>query len=216
MKAMGGEEKLAKAAAISWKTAGTMSVMGNASEVTTECVAEGVDKLRRKLEADFNGNAFQAVIVVNGDHAWRKFGDNQMPIEGDALTYEKHMVCVRLVPFSLATLKGKGFKLESAPDEKVGEKMANVVKVTDPPGKSMSLFFDPESGQLIKLRTTTMGFGGDQEFVLETTYGEYKEMGGVKIPTKVNSTRDGESFLEETVKEFAALEKTEPGTFDEP
>jgi hypothetical protein len=216
IKALGGEEKLAKATILSWKATGTLNFGGNSSDFKSEAVAEGLDHYRSKFEADFNGNAFEAVTVVSGKNGWRKFGDNVMTLDGDGLNNEMRNIYTRVVPTTLVALKGKGFKVESAADEKIGEKMAKVVKVTAPEGGTFELCFDPETHLPAKMRATMAGFGDGPEFVLETSYADYKDMSGIKKATKITSKRDGEPFLEETIKEFSVLEKTEPGTFDEP
>ena len=51
-----------------------------------------------------------------------------------------------------------------------------------------------------------VGFDGN-EFTQETTFGGYKEMGGIKKATKVASKRDGEKFIDSEVTEFKILEK---------
>ena len=49
-------------------------------------------------------------------------------------------------------LKGKGFKVDSSGDEKVGEKAVAVVRVTGPEGKEFTLYFDKESGLPVKMK----------------------------------------------------------------
>ena len=50
----------------------------------------------------------------------------------------------------------------------------------------------------------------------ETTFGNYKDFGGIKKATKVESRRDGQRFIEQEITDFKVLDKVEPGTFDEP
>jgi hypothetical protein len=155
------------------------------------------------------------VVVVNGDKGWRKFGDNKMDLDGDALANEKRQVYLQVVPSLLVPLKGKGFKLESASEEKVGDKPAAVIKVTGPEGKDFTLYFDKESGLPVKLVAKVIGFGGE-EFTQETTYKDYKDFDGIKKATKANSKRDGEDFVKSEVTEFKVLDKVDAKTFSEP
>jgi hypothetical protein len=122
---------------------------------------------------------------------------------------------LQLTPITLVSLKGKGFKLEAAPEGKAGDKPVVGIKVTAPDGKDFTLYFDKETGLPAKLVAKVVGFGGD-EFTQETTYSDYKDFDGIKKATKVNSKRDGEDFIKSEVTEFKVLDKVEPKTFAQP
>ena len=155
------------------------------------------------------------MTVLNGDKGWRKFGDNKMDLDGDALANEKRQIYLQVIPSPLLPLKGKGFKLEAAGEEKVGDKPAVGIKVTAPDGKDFTLYFDKESGLPVKLVAKVVGFQGD-EFTQETTYKDYKDFDGIKKATKVESKRDGENFIKSEITEFKVLDKVDPKTFSEP
>src|SRR5262249_67996 len=160
---------------------------GNENEMTSEATFKGLDHLRR----EFGNDQFQGVVVLDGDKGWRKFGDNASEIEGDGVASEKRNIYLSVVPILLVPLKSSGFKCETAGEEKVGDKPAAILKVTGPDGKDFTISFDKESGLPVKQVAKVVGFQG-QEFTMETTYGEYKDFGGIKKATKVQSKRDGE------------------------
>ena len=58
--------------------------MGNDNEFTTSTIHEGLDHLRSEFNGKFGDNEFKAVTVVNGDKGWRKFGDMDMEMDGEA------------------------------------------------------------------------------------------------------------------------------------
>ena len=215
IKALGGADNLAKAKAATWKTKGTLTVMGADNPFTTHATVQGLDHFCQEFEGEFGGNKVQAVGVLAGDKGWRKFGDDVMALDKDALANEKRTLYLNVVPMTILPLKGKGFKVEAAGEEKVADKPAAVLKVTPPDGKDFKLYFDKESGLPVKLVAKVVGFMGE-EFTQETTYADYKEMGGIKKATKVTSKRDGAKFLEQQVTEFKALKKVDPKTFAEP
>jgi outer membrane lipoprotein-sorting protein len=209
--ALGGAEKLAKVEAFSMKAKGTVVINGSESDTTTEVIYKGLDHLRR----EFGNDQFQGVIVLDGDKGWRKFGDNSSTIEGDAVANEKRNIYLSVIPITLVPLKNAGFKFEDAGTEKVGDKPAVILKVTGPDGKDFTLFFDKESGVPVKVVAKVVGFQG-QEFTLETMFSEYKDFGGIKKATKIQSKRDGEKFQDLEVTEFKVLDKVPPDTFAEP
>jgi outer membrane lipoprotein-sorting protein len=215
IKAIGGEEKLSKIKAYSVKTKGTITLGGNDNEFTGKSIHEGPDHFRSEFEGRFGDNDVKGVTVVNGDKGWRKFGDMETDMDGDQLTNEKRTVYLSVIPSLIVHVKGKGFKVEAAGEEKVGDKPAVVVKITGPEGKDFKLFFDKESGLPVKSVATVLGIDGT-EFSSETTYENYKDFDGIKRATKMQSKRDGEKFVSAELTEFKVLDKVEPETFSQP
>lgn len=215
IKAVGGEEKLKKADTITWSSKGSMTFNDNTNAFTSHATLQGLDHYRSEFEGEFGGNPFKGVTVINAEKAWRKFGDNKMDLGGDDLANEKRRVYLQVLPALLVPLKGKGYKLEPAGEEKVGDKPAAGVKVTGPDGKDFSLYFDKESGLPAKLVARVVGFGGE-EFTQETIYKEYKDFDGIKWATKAESKRDGQDFIKAEVTDFKVLDKVDAKTFAEP
>jgi hypothetical protein len=215
IKALGGEAKLGKVDTYLHKAKGTITVAGNDNEFTSEATIQGLDHYRGEFDGDFGGNKVHGTTILNGDKGWRKFGDNSMEFDANAVAVEKRNLYLQVVAVTIVPLKGKGFKVESAADEKAGDKTLAVVKVTGPDGKDFTLAFDKDSGLPARMLARVTGFGG-QEFVQETTYADYKDFGGIKKAAKVELKRDGETFLKQEVVEFKVLEKVDPKTFAEP
>jgi hypothetical protein len=215
IKAVGGQDKLDKIKAISWKTKGTITINGTDSEFTSQATAQGLDKYRSEAEADLGGNKVKILGVVNGDKGWGKFGDMGMAMDKDRLANEKRSLYVMLTPVTLVPLAGKGFKIELAGEEKVGDSPAVVLKVTGPDGKDFKIFFHKKTNLPIKVVAQLKGFMGE-DVTQETIYGEWKEMGGIKKATKIESKRDGEKFINQTITEFKILDKVDEKTFAEP
>jgi hypothetical protein len=215
IKALGGAEKLGKLEAFSWKSKGKITINDNDNEISIQATAQGLDHYRSEFQGEFGGNTIKGVNVVNGDKGWRKFGDNSMEMDAEALANEKRTLYLQLTPILILPLKEKGFKVETAGEEKVGDKAAVVLKVTGPDGKDFKLFFDKESGLPVKLTATVVGFNGE-EYVQDTTFSDYKELAGIKKATKVESKRDGQKFISTEITEFKALDKPDPKLFTEP
>jgi len=215
IKALGGDEKLGKAGSYTTKTKGKFIIDGNENAFTSQATHQGLDHYRSEFDGEFGGNPVKGVVVLKGDKGWRKFGDNNMDLDGDGVTNEKRTVYLSVIPATLVPLKGTGFKLEPAAEEKVGDKSAVAIKVTAPDGKDFKLYFDKESGLPVKLVANVIGFGGE-EFTMETTYADYKDFDGIKKATKVESKRDGQKFAEVEITEFKVLDKVAPDTFSEP
>ncbi len=215
IKAIGGEEVLGKAGVITWKAKGTITFGGNDNRYTSQTTAQGLDRSRVEFEGEFNGNSVKGVTVIDGDKAWRKFGEDTMELGDEGVAREKRSLYLQIVPVLLVPLRGDRFKVESAAEEKVGDKPASVLKATGPDGKDFTISFDKESGLPVKMVAAVTGFQG-QGFTQETTFADYKDFGGIKKATKLESKRDGEQFIEAEISEFKVLEKAEPKMFAEP
>ncbi len=215
IKALGGEEKLGKIRAYTWTSKVTITFGDNENELTSVSTSEGLDHYRAEVEGEFGGNPFKAVVVLDGDKGWRKFGDMVMEMDDDAVANEKRTIYLQAAASLVAPLKGDGFKVEPAGEENVGDKPADVLKVTGPDGKDFKLFIDKESGLPVKQVATVAGFMGD-EFTQETTYADYKEFDGVQRATKVESKRDGMPFVVVEIQQFKTLPSVPPSTFAEP
>jgi len=215
IKAVGGEENLKKAQAISWKAKGTMTFNGNDNAITIHAIALGIDHFRSEFEGEFNGDTIKGVIVMNVDKGWRKFRDESTEMDENALANEKRRVYLDIIPTLLVPLKEKGFKIEAAGEEKVDDKPALGLKVAPPDGKEFTLFFDKESGLPVKMVAKVVGFQGE-DYTQTTTYKNYKDFDGIKKATKIESKRDGEDFIKQEISEFKVLDKTGPKTFSEP
>lgn len=213
--AVGGEAKLKAAKGATWKTKGKIIFGDNESEFTGSATSSGLDHFRQDFEGDFGGNKVQGVTVLAGDKGWRKFGENSLDMDAQAVANEKRSVILQIAPALLVPLKSNDFKLEAAGELKVGDAEAVGVKATGPDGKDFTIYFDKTSGLPVKLLAKVVGFGGE-EFTQETLYSQYKEFGGVKKATKVEAKRDGQRFLESETTDFKLLDKVDDATFAEP
>jgi hypothetical protein len=215
IQALGGKEKLAKATRATWKAKGKISFGGNDNEFTSQTTVDAPGHFRSEFEGEFGGNTIKGVTVLAGDKGWRKIGDNAMEMDKDAVANEKRNVYLQLIPATILPLKGKGFKVAAAGEEKVAGKPAVVVKVTPPDGKEFRLSFDKKTGLPVKVTGKVVGFMGE-EFTLETTYHDYKDFQGVKKATHSVSKRDGEPLIDQRITEFRVLDRVDPKTFAEP
>src|SRR5437868_11733886 len=73
VKALGGEEKLAKVKAAAWTGKGTITIMGGDNAITTRTTVQGLDHFRQEFEGEFGGSKIQGVTVLAGDKGWRRF-----------------------------------------------------------------------------------------------------------------------------------------------
>jgi hypothetical protein len=215
IKAAGGEEKLKKIDAITWKTKASIIINGDSNPFSIHATVQGLDHYRAEVEGEFGGNSIKGVVIINGNKGWRKFGEEKMDMDEDSVANEKRQIYLQVIPTKLVILKDKSYKLEAVDEQKVGDKPAAGIKVTGPDGKDFTIYFDKESGLPVRIVAKVVGFAND-EFTQETTLKDYKDTDGTKKAMKSESKRDGEDFIKSEITEFKVLDKVDAKAFDEP
>jgi negative regulator of sigma E activity len=215
IKAMGGEEKLTGIKAFSAKGKGQIALEGNDYDFTFEMTTKGIDQYRSSYEVEVDGKKFDGVTVLDGDKGWKKEAGEVKKLDGEALAVEKRNAYLDVVPILIVPLKHNGFKLDSASDEKIGDKAVAVVRVTGPEGKEFTLYFDKESGLPVKMNGLVTD-GQGEEAMHETTFEEYKDFDGIKVATRSRIRRGDKRYIEVEGMELKVLANVEPETFVEP
>ena len=210
MKALGGEDRLGKIKGATWKSRGKITLGDHKEqEFTGQTTTQGLDRFRSELEVTYlDGTKLKFLSVLNGDKAWHMVGD--MALYPDAaVARQKRTVYLAVIPVTLAPVKGPGFKVQAAGEEKVGGRPAVVLKVTCPDGKDITISFDKQSGLPVKAVGKVFTLDG-REVAQETTYGDYKDFGGIKAATRIEFKTDGKTDRKLEVTEFKVLDKVDP------
>ena len=193
-----------------------ITFMGMEVEAEGTATVKGLDHIRSEFAGDFGGNKVEGVTVIAGDKGWQTFGGNEMEQDADALAREKRNLYLSAITLNPAVLKGKGFKVAAAADEKVDDKPAAVLAGTGPDGKEFKAYFDKGTGLPVRVSAPMVaGFGGDEADQV-WTFTDYKDFDGVKRPTKTTVTRGGEKFITQQLVEFKVLDKVDSKLFDKP
>jgi hypothetical protein len=214
IKATGGEEKLAKYKAITWKGKGKINLMGTEIEFTIEAAAQPPKQSRGQSEANFNCMKFERIQVVNGDKGWISMMGNTEEMSEEQLAAAKEELYAGWVA-TLVPLKDAAFKLAPLGEIKVGDHPAVGVKVSHQDHKDISLYFDKDKGLLVKVQRRAKDMMG-QEVDQETLYSDYKEDSGLQHARKQKTKRDGNDFLELEVTQYKPVEKLDDSTFAKP
>jgi hypothetical protein len=80
----------------------------------------------------------------------------------------------------------------------------------------VTLYFDKESGLLVKYESRVKDEGSGQEVNEEHFLSDYKEVQGTKQAGKVVTKRDGKLYLEGEVTDHQLSEKLDAGVFAKP
>jgi hypothetical protein len=217
IKALGGEDKLSKIEAVTWKTTGWMNMLFQGPEhfkCTGELTIAGLDRSRSELIMfDSGGNKGRIRSVLNGDNAWLDWGEGPKPTRHAPGL--KRSLYLAMIPVTLAPLKDPRFKIGVGGDEKVGDRPAVVLNVTCPDGETIKVSFDKESGLPLKAvgkASLIDDAAFNLDFTLEVIYSKYKDFEGIKTATQIDFK--GQLFNRKLeVIEFKVLKPVDPSLF---
>jgi hypothetical protein len=171
------------------------------------------DKLRMDLKHDLNITNYK--LVVNGKKAWETTFGQTMGVIGADLDVDIAQVYLFRISTLVPLLHGKDFKLASAGEKDVADKKALLVKVTQGKMPPVTLFFDKDSGLLVKSEMPIKdGYSEYKEVPQENFYEDYKDVGGRKFYTKMRMLRNGKALLESTISDQMMPDKIDPKLFD--
>jgi hypothetical protein len=209
IKAVGGEEKLAKTVAQTFKEAGTYYGMGDGLPYVGNYAVQYPRQFRMEIEGVFT-------MVVNGDKGWIQAGGETNEMTSDQLKAQHDELYAgwisRLVPLS-----DKKFKLATIGEIKVNERPAVGVRVSCEGHRDVNLYFDKDSALLVKTEHRAISTEqGGKEVNQETYISDFREIAGTKIPHKFLITRDGEKFVEAEASDLQSVGKLDDSTFGRP
>lgn len=212
-----GDKPDAKHAATTWKEAGKFTGGGFALPYTADWAFQAPDKYRFALVGTLGEIKINITVVVAGDKAWETDGDKTREITGEKLDYVRGEV-YQLWVLSLSPLvTEKGFTLATAKGKDVAGKPTTAVKVTRDKHRAITLYFDKDSGLLVKSETIVKDeFQKWKEVQDEGYYSDYKEAGGKQRFTKFKIVRDGKTLIESTMSDAKDAEKLDAKLFEKP
>ncbi len=217
IRALGGAKKLEKLKSLSWKatsTAPPFSGSGGAPHYATIRVTVQWPKFaKQEIEGEFAGEKVRHVMIIAGEKVWRGSGNNNVTLSDIYVDEVKAELWFEVLPITLLELRAKEFKLETLPEEKLGEKWATVLKVTPPKGKDFKIYFDKESGLPVRLVVVRVGNEGRFEIPQDMTFSDYKKLSGINKATKITIRRGSLIQILELTEFMASEKEADPKMF---
>ena len=216
VKAHGGQENLDKYPCNTVAMKGKVHVMEMAIPFTGEVTTQRGDKLKLDLEIEAGGMKIRIVNVFAGDKGWKKMGDQTTDMDKDEIAEAKSQTYSAWVSSLAPLLKGKDFTFAPIGEMKVNDKPALGVKVSSKGHRDVDLYFDKQTGMLVKTETRVKDDATGQEVTQEEFPSDYKDVQGLKQPMKNVIKRDGKVFVEAEVTDVTLAEKLDEGVFGKP
>jgi hypothetical protein len=211
----GGEEKLTRLKAATWKGKGKFYGLGEGIDFGGEWSAQLPLQTRVVMEIDVAGQKITIVRVLNGDQGWSKMMDATEEMDKETLAQAREELYGNWVA-SLVPLKDAAFRLSGLGDVKVGDRPAIGIKVSHPKHRDVNLYFDKDKGLLAKVETRVKDMQSGQEVTQENFLGDYKDVQGVQRPHKITLKREGKDYVDMEINEIKLLEKLDDSIFSKP
>jgi hypothetical protein len=218
IKAAGGQAKLKKLKAVTWKAKGSVHADNRDIEITMEASMQAADQGRLDLTAEVNGNTVTIALVLNRDKGWVKHpkSDKVEAIPKELLAvFNTDFRAVRLAQM-LTPLKDKACTLSSLGEVKIDDRPALGIKVVRKGHADVDIFFDKKTHLPVKCQTKVKESKGGQEVTHDYFFSDAKKTAGVLHFTKVTFKRDDKTFLEVELSDIETVDKLDDSTFAKP
>jgi len=214
IQAHGGADTLDKYKAGRFKLTGDIVIAETEVEFSGSVAYHLPDRFRLTMSGMYMGEKLLIEQVVNGDKIRNtvRLGDMDISPNGEDDKEEvKFGVVLQEAEQLTPLLDAKKFTLKAADDADVdGKKAAVVVAQPSAVKREIKMYFDKESGLLVKTanRGRITGDDGQSKEVDEETYGSgYKAVNGMQVPTKLVINHDGKKFMSMELTDIEVLEK---------
>jgi hypothetical protein len=215
IKALGGEARLSKFKAATWKARGTLRLGNQDVQYTGNWAMQAPRQYKAVITGKAGEQEFKRVRVLDGDKGWIKLDDNDaQEMSAQALAETQREMYAQMMT-TLLPLRDKAFTLAPLGAGKVGDTAAQGLKVTTQDGREFRLLFDKDSGLLLAVESQVKNAQGE-DVKQEIVYSDYKDVEGLKRPMKLAVKRDGKTFIEQETTEYKPLEKLEDKEFAKP
>ncbi len=141
----------------------------------------------------------------DGTSGWMQMGPQTMD-DAKGQMKERHSYGYDL----LRKVGQPGYTAHALPDEPVAGKPAHVVEVADAQGHTTRFYLDPGTNQVLKSVYETNG----QK--IETSYSDYRDVNGVKVPFKTDVSQDGTPVLKVELSDVQVNAPVDAGLFKKP
>jgi hypothetical protein len=171
LNAMGGPEVVKQQVAVRRTEKGT--VHNKTFEGVQLSQPDG--RKRVTLRVVEGGREVEKVLVIDGERSWRRIDGTVFDVSAEEVRWMDSWKHPERVTNLVDLLSDKGFTLAALDEVQVDGRPAAGVKVSHEGKPDVSLYFDRETGLLVKYAYRGLYRGPDREALHETTLGAYRD-----------------------------------------
>jgi hypothetical protein len=213
--ALGGEANLNKFKMAAWKAKGTLYTSQEPLDFTGEWYVEPPKRAHFAIHGLVNGSDLNRITVLNGDKGWLSTQGAVTDMNDQELTEAKEGAYALWVS-GLTPLKNPAFHLQLTKEVKVNGKSAVGVLVVHRGFRDIVLYFDKESGLLVRYDRQIRDLTNGRDLKEEVTVKDYQQVNGIKYYTKSITRRSSKVFLELERSDLQPKNKLDDALFARP
>jgi hypothetical protein len=215
IKARGGEERLLKARADRVRMRGLAFLGDKEVPFTIETTVQLPGQMKTVQQLSSQQRTVIIVQGLNGDHAWSTLDGKPEKVEPATLHEMREVLNLNRAARLTPLLADGTVQLELLSEAKVNDRPAHVVKVVTRGRRDIRLFFDKETGFLVKTEHQ-LDDGSGKEMVDERIYGDFRDVGGMIRPIKVVGYRKGAKVMEAELIDVKYFDRVDEAEFAKP
>lgn len=213
--AHGGYEKLAQARSERLRLRGTVWTTGKPLPFTNELTLQLPAQYKSRLVVGAGDTAHTVVHFLDGERAGVVVDGRVQPAEGPHLDQLRQTLrlekAMRLVPL----LTEATFTLQPGQDFSYNGGVVTSVRVRGEDQRELVLYFDRETGRLVKSEHRLAGAAG-KDVLQEAFYSDYRDVGGRPRAGRVVVQRDGKKVMEAELLDAQSVGPIDPAEFTRP
>lgn len=217
VRAQGGAAKVARLRTMRIKAEGTMSLLPAQRDVSfvIEDTWQMPDRYKTVSSFELTGVKLSQTQVISGDKAWAEINGMVQDLPKEAVAEMKEQKYAEDLD-RLGFLGDKGIELSPLDEVKVDGKPAVGVLVKSKGHRDVKLYFDKETGLLVKREHTVLDPATGKEVTQEVIFSDYQEKDGLKHYRKIVALRAGKKVIDAKVTELEFFDKLDDKVFAKP
>lgn len=194
VQAAGGADKLGEIQAVVWKTRAILHGPDGVTEMTGEYAQEKPNRYRAEITTEKDGKKSKRIIVVNDQDCWINENGQTRMMDARTLADTRESNFGIRVANDPSSLRDPDLKLSLLGPSKLGGRKVIGIRVSRKGHSSIDLYFDDASG--LTAKTVMRQRDGGREVPIETVFTYHHDAGGVVVPHKATTLRDGKAIAE--------------------
>lgn len=215
VKAHGGAKALGRIHADKVKFKGTLVLQGHTTPFVAETTMQLPSKYKHVVETNNGSDKHTLIYVINADKLDITLDGRAVPADPMQIAEIRSGLELERAKRLLPLLEDKSYQLAVVEELKVNDRPAAGVRISGRGRKEMRLYFDKEFGLLVRAENR-LEAGKDKEIRQHFFFGDFKEIGGFKRPTKVRAYREGRQIMEAELLDAKPLDKVDETEFAKP
>jgi len=211
----GGMDRLGRYQADRARLKGTLIVNGRKVPFTGETLVNLPARIKTTLKLTLDGKEQYLSQIMNGDKAQISIDGMNQRVEPKSLSeIQESMALARVVRLT-PLIRDRSYELALLPETTIASRPVKGIRASVRGRKDIRLYFDKETGFLVKTEHTVEDSAG-KEVLQEEYYSDFRDLKGFRRAIRMTVMKKGERIMEAEMTEVSYFEKIDDSEFGKP